>query len=359
MARSIRDFARRRIHAGRYAPDIHGNAGILARRLGDGEFPVIYTTIGDRYPLGAANYVGRIIGDRPALFLPFFTWASHGKPAVERSRRAISVYRNRRPQHRFVFACNSESERAAHAAAGLDAILCNHNAFVDEAIFTAGDAPILYDAVYNAGMVGWKRRELSELVASCAHITYWASGLTSAEALDLLSEFRRRMPHHHFANPVIDGQIIQLQAVDVAAILSQCRCGLALSAVEGAMFASIEYLLAGLPVVSTPSVGGREEFADPDYWLTVPAEAKAVAAGVSEMISRGISREDIHNRTVERMKEHRRRLRDTVAQSTDGAVLLPADLGDTTYRFMTDIVPWPRAADLENLLGLRGLRQNR
>jgi glycosyltransferase involved in cell wall biosynthesis len=53
-----------------------------------------------------------------------------------------------------------------------------------------------------------------------------------------------------------------LDSIEVAEKINQSACGLILSAKEGACFASSEYLLCGIPVVSTPSKGGR------DFWYT-------------------------------------------------------------------------------------------
>ena len=50
---------------------------------------------------------------------------------------------------------------------------------------------------------------------------------------------------------------------EVNNFLNQCKVGIILSEVEGANYASIQYLLAGLPVVSTKSKGGRDVFFDP------------------------------------------------------------------------------------------------
>ena len=59
------------------------------------------------------------------------------------------------------------------------------------------------------------------------------------------------------------GTLRDLNTEEVRRILVQSRCGLALSAQEGAMYASGEYLLAGLPVVTTRSRGGRDAFTIP------------------------------------------------------------------------------------------------
>jgi glycosyltransferase involved in cell wall biosynthesis len=75
------------------------------------------------------------------------------------------------------------------------------------------------------------------------------------------------------------------------------------------MFASIEYLLCGLPVVTTRSIGGRDVFFDPAYVEWVEDDPEAVAQGVRNLIARAPEPEFIRARTLARMEEHRQRLR--------------------------------------------------
>lgn len=332
--------------------DFVDDTPVRAVRLDDGELPVIYTTTGEQYPLGAANYVGRHLSNRPAVFLMSFSWAAHQRSAVERSRQAVFAYRHQRPLHRFVFLGNDERERAAHATAGLDAILCNHNAFLDEEQFTPGDEVRRYPAVYNAAMVDWKRHELTRLVESCLHITYGKDKFTDRQTVDRVRELADAMPSHTFANPIVAGRLLRLRPGQVAALLRRSRCGLCLSAEEGAMFASMEYLLSGIPVVSTPSSGGRDAFADPAYWLTVPPTAEAVAAGVREMNARTVAPAQIRDQTLRRVRQHRARLREAVARTTDGTVNLPPDLNDRRYRFNGGAGRWLPSRELTTLLNI-------
>lgn len=60
-----------------------------------------------------------------------------------------------------------------------------------------------------------------------------------------------------------NGHYVHYFSIDkINEIYGQSRCGLILSAEEGACFAAMEYLLCGLPVVTTPNIGGRDEFFD-------------------------------------------------------------------------------------------------
>lgn len=65
-------------------------------------------------------------------------------------------------------------------------------------------------------------------------------------------------------------------------MLNSSSVGGIFSATEGACYASTEYLLCGLPVVSTASSGGRDIWYTPNNSIIVEATESAVAAGVQE-----------------------------------------------------------------------------
>jgi glycosyltransferase involved in cell wall biosynthesis len=73
------------------------------------------------------------------------------------------------------------------------------------------------------------------------------------------------------------------------------------------MYASAQYLLSGLPVVSTPSLGGRDVFFDDRYTAIVEADSRAIKQGVEDLNSRDIPADFIRQRTLEKMKAHRQR----------------------------------------------------
>jgi hypothetical protein len=85
------------------------------------------------------------------------------------------------------------------------------------------------------------------------------------------------------------------------------------------MYASIEYLLSGLPVVTTPGLGGRHEFFDPGFSITVDPTPKAVAAGVDEAIAADLDPHWIRAITLEKVHEHRVRFVAAVQEILDEA----------------------------------------
>ena len=89
---------------------------------------------------------------------------------------------------------------------------------------------------------------------------------------------------------------------------NQAAVGLCLSAAEGAMCSSMEYMMAGLPVVSTPSLGGRDVYFDPDYCIIAEPEPAAIRRAVEELRDRAIPREEIRARTMAKVWPQRREL---------------------------------------------------
>ncbi|MEJ2628801.1 MAG: glycosyltransferase, partial [bacterium] len=72
----------------------------------------------------------------------------------------------------------------------------------------------------------------------------------------------------------------RLPPQEVVKLLQLSHCGLILSEHEGACRASCEYLSAGLPVVSTPSVGGRDVWFDDYNSMIVKPDPKEIKEAV-------------------------------------------------------------------------------
>jgi glycosyltransferase involved in cell wall biosynthesis len=89
---------------------------------------------------------------------------------------------------------------------------------------------------------------------------------------------------------------------------SRAAVGLCLSPYEGAMQASMEYLLAGLPVVSTPARGGRDTFYRSEYCIIADANPRSVREAVDELQRRAIPREYVRTRTLELVNAQRQKL---------------------------------------------------
>lgn len=178
------------------------------------------------------------------------------------------------PADRFLFLCNSERQRATYSSVGLKAVLLNQNAFIDDEIFkpTQGVSKI-YDAIYTGRPAKFKRHELAVKIGNLALIGGYA--FNSVENIDL-----RTIPHAYLSGDK------RLTPAEVNEKLQQAYCGIILSKEEGACYASSEYLLAGLPVVSTPSEGGRDFWYTPQNSVICDPTPEAVAVAVQQVVAR-------------------------------------------------------------------------
>ena len=170
------------------------------------------------------------------------------------------------------------------------------------------DVPVEFDAIYNAQLRPWKRHELSLDIERCAFLYYRdeTGPNTARDEAALIASHTARAPGHVFINPLDEqGFAVRLAPEAVNAELNRAAVGLCLSEVEGPMFASIEYLLAGLPVVSTPSRGGRQLFLENDYCVTVEPDPRSVAEAVTALRARQIPRAYVRRKTLELMQPHR------------------------------------------------------
>jgi glycosyltransferase involved in cell wall biosynthesis len=206
--------------------------------------------------------------------------------------------------HRITFFAASTAELASFRGAGLPTLHVNNAAFIDERIFRPlPGRQVRFDAVYDAKLSPFKRHPLAAEVPNLALVTYLYEGRVDPDYRAAVAPLLARA-HVFNGNPFSDAYRT-LQPAEVNQALNQCAVGLALSREEGSMLASIQYLLAGLPVVSTASRGGRDDFYHPDYTRIVDATPRAVADGVAELKRCEVAADEIRARTLARMWEHR------------------------------------------------------
>jgi glycosyltransferase involved in cell wall biosynthesis len=241
----------------------------------------------------------RLLKKYNVTFIYFFAWTPRDKSAIRNLVRFYSKFKRRYRNHRLIYACNDPIEKEILDKSGLPHILCNNNVFCDEHVFKViPDSQLKYDAVYNAAFLHYKRHFLASKLPNVAFVSRTNEGF---------ERVRKLVPQATFLNYTQYGWK-RFTFEENVGILNSARVGLCLSAVEGSMYASIEYLLCGLPIVSTKSIGGRDAFFDSDYVLIVNDDPLSVLKGVNEMIKRDIPRDHVRNKTIEKMLPHRENL---------------------------------------------------
>ena len=238
---------------------------------------------------------------RKAYCLCCYSW--HLTPQVlNRVTELESRCKLQFPDIQLIHLCNEAGQAELFHARGAQAVFCSQNCFVDEAVFQP--IPSIakrLDAVYDARFATWKRHPLAVELTSIGLLYYDVP----QDDPDYAQAIRRDFSHAHFFNHPHSGPYRLLSSRAITRSLNACRVGLCLSAEEGAMYASVQYLLCGLPIVTTPSRGGRDVFFEDRFVLTVPPEAPAVREGVAELIGRNLDPDDIRSATLTKVRAHR------------------------------------------------------
>jgi len=176
---------------------------------------------------------------------------------------------------RVIWLGNTPDEVRMARDMGLRSAYVNHNCFLNVSRFPVTNVARTrrYDAVLNANASRLKRHELAAGVPHLAYITYSRDeqGRLLWPVATFAPEFRN---------------IEYLDERERWTIYDDARCGLVLSAIEGASYATVEFLLTGLPVVSTRSIGGREVWFDERNAILCDDAPAAVAAAVAEWRTR-------------------------------------------------------------------------
>lgn len=235
---------------------------------------------------GPGSVLADIVGDRRAYFLFALSTTREVGHDFDADIAAVQRLRQLYPEHRHIALCNTRLEVERFAAHDVSAILCSALAFVDETRYVPAKRPRKeFDAIYNATLTPVKRHELCRDIGSLGLIYHWFADASLLPQTETLARYGAMLPHARFLNN--EGGAHRLFGPEaVCDWINRARVGLCLSAREGVMLATMEYLLSGIPVVSTPSIGGRDRVLDPRYTLIVEPDASAVADAVRTLAGR-------------------------------------------------------------------------
>ena len=265
------------------------------------DHPLIVLTTTTR-SLGRVVEMAERLNGRTADFIVGFSWTMARPEIAIMLKREAKRITSRFPNVRIVFLCNAREEYNIFTRYKIHCEFVNKNCFLDERIYRIEDGcEKRFDAIMNARMMCFKRHLLAKEVPQLLMIT---SGIDSDP--EYFAEVQEQLKNTTWANYRV-GEYERLSAAEVSSSLNQAKVGLILSRVEGQCQASAEYLLCGLPVVTTPSRGGRDVFFDIDYVTVVEADATAVRDGVTAMKSCSISAVQIRERTLQKFGDHRTR----------------------------------------------------
>lgn len=201
-------------------------------------------------------------------------------------------------KERFYYLFNSPEEEQNLRAEGFDGSLINQNAWLDENLVMRPLSYVRqYDAIYVGRRSAFKRHILAELVPNLAIVAGNNHGKEIAP-----------IPQFSYLNPK------PLSSEEVCEKINQSHCGLILSELEGACFASSEYLLCGIPVVSTISKGGRDVWYDDYNSIVCDPDPQQIADAVAFFKAHPREPERIRAKHIEEAHKYRLRFIEVFAK---------------------------------------------
>ena len=210
-------------------------------------------------------------------------WSAELPEVADELKKRLEEARNVFPEARFIILANAPAE-VEIIKDFCEVYLASHNAFLDPARYPlAKKAPRKFDALYIARITPFKRHELAEKIENLHLI-----GSFSEKEKEYFSQTIARFPDAVWSQKV--------PSFFIGRKICEAACGLALSAIEGAMFSCGEYSLCGVPVVNTRNLGGRDtllpEFAvryaddnadsvaeNVEFWVKNPVDPQEIREG--------------------------------------------------------------------------------
>ncbi|MFZ0407713.1 MAG: glycosyltransferase [Cyanobium sp.] len=193
-------------------------------------------------------------------------------------------------QKNFFIMANDQREQDLFRKHGFDCKIINQNAWLDEEVVNAKmDTSKIYDAIYVGRLAQFKRHFLAKKVSNLALV---AGSLHSAAEASYV-------PPHAYKNssPLSQDEVFEK--------ISSSRCGLILSEQEGACFASSEYLLCGVPVVSTKSEGGRDVWYNESNSIVCEPDPCAISEAVRYFCNTDICSDSIRSQHIDQARQYR------------------------------------------------------
>jgi hypothetical protein len=209
------------------------------------------------------------------------------------------------PRLRLFFLTASEHDCVRLHSAGIPAEWIHHDTFTDPGAFhPLKKVKKHFDVICDARLPVLEHRELTAKIAGLGLVMFsspdaWGKGKSQAVQWHMEEAF--------WASDLFLTDHEALGAREFNAIINQGRVGLCLTEEKGGASLAIQYLLAGIPVVTTQDCRMDKDFLDPEFVLTVAASPGALAAGVDEMKRRNLCPELIHRKTSGRLDAHQRR----------------------------------------------------
>jgi Iap family predicted aminopeptidase len=217
---------------------------------------------------------------------------------------------NTNSEYNIIILANSLEEKAFfETKIKSDVLFCNHNAFLNENKYTIYNSiQKNFDLVIDSAFHEYKNVNIAKKIQNTVHIGYFNYKKINTHD-KIVPKFGTLANFKNDEYKRLDKQIINMfynQSL-IGGIFSEC---------EGACFASSQYLLCGLPVISIKSVGGRDIWYNEYNSIICENNEDSVYEAVElaklKIISGEFNREKIRELHFKQMNEHRNILIDYI-----------------------------------------------
>ena len=220
-----------------------------------------------------------------------------------KTNKAIKIA-NLNPEFKITILANSMQEKEHfEKKTTRDVLFCNHNAFLNEYVFKIIENETKrHDLIIDSAFHEYKNVEKANRIKETLHIGYFKSDMMTQVVIPTYGKLA------NFAN----GNYKRLNKPQINAHYNESRVAGMFSTCEGACFASSQYLLAGLPVISTISEGGRDIWFNEFNSIMCENDEDSIynahQMALKKLESGDFNARQIRELHLQQMDEHRNRL---------------------------------------------------
>ncbi|MBO5923755.1 MAG: glycosyltransferase [Lentisphaeria bacterium] len=240
-------------------------------------------------------------------------WSAELPEVAAELQSRLAEAKNAFPEARFIVLANAPGEVEVIKNFN-EVYLASHNAFLaPERYPVAKKVKRKFDALYIARITPFKRHDLAVKINNLHLIGSYAE-----KEKEYFTQTIAKFPHAVWSQKV--------PSFFIGKKICESACGLALSAIEGAMFSCGEYSLCGVPVVNTKNLGGRDTLL-PDFAVRYAEDtAESVAENVEYYVNNPVDPQEIRRGFLNLALEQKELVQDLVNTIAGKNVHLPHKL---------------------------------
>ena len=231
--------------------------------------PIILISFWSDFQDNFDSILGPIPDHKRAYVVIMFNHHRVSPRRAQMVREDVELYKLRYPNVELLFLCNSKEQKENFDAEELQCIICHASSFLDFNRYQIDSANIKkFDAVYRADIVKYNRHELA----------------IDIERLLLIgNDGTCNAPYFKEVMDSLQTAVFNGDKGRIDRLISSSKVGLCLGDSDADVFSCAEYLLSGIPVVSTDSYVCNSIFNCLEYVSVINSYSTSVCSGVKAM----------------------------------------------------------------------------